>query len=219
MQALQAATTAGSQVRVLEDDVRQVMEVVVVGVDRPGLLADLSGVLAAWGIAVESAYISTTADHWAVDTFVVRGGHPALQTPARQVRVIDEIKQAIQTVPAVADRLAERRRAAISGRTYTPRALTRVVFDLDAIDGATVVDIFAADREALLYDLTYALFTAGADIVLARITTEGDRAINAFYLVGAHSQARLQLAERLAVQAAISRVTSGAAGGHSAGSV
>jgi [protein-PII] uridylyltransferase len=42
--------------------------------------------------------------------------------------------------------------------------------------------VFATDRVGLLHDVAKAIFAAGASIVLARITTEGERAQDAFYL-------------------------------------
>jgi [protein-PII] uridylyltransferase len=45
-----------------------------------------------------------------------------------------------------------------------------------------VVDVFTADRVGLLYTLARTFFDLGLSVDLARITTEGHRAADAFYV-------------------------------------
>ena len=59
---------------------------------------------------------------------------------------------------------------------------TLVTFEDDVSRQHTVIDISAADRQGLLYTMTSTLSDVGLDIHTARITTEVDKAVNAFYV-------------------------------------
>jgi len=154
---------------------------VVVTDDRPGLLALLAGVLSAHSIDILSAEIYSLGDGRALDVFVVRepGGAPpsAERCAAFQADVV-RVLDGQEEVPA----LLARRRGARWAVAGGPAVATKVRFDPDAARDATVVDIFAQDRPGLLYDIATALREAGAGIVLARVATEGNRAIDCFYL-------------------------------------
>jgi [protein-PII] uridylyltransferase len=65
-----------------------------------------------------------------------------------------------------------------------------------------VVDVFTADRGGLLHTLARTFYDLGLSVDLARITTEGNRAADAFY-VRAASGNRLEGAEAERVTAAL----------------
>jgi [protein-PII] uridylyltransferase len=48
----------------------------------------------------------------------------------------------------------------------------------------TVVDVVAADRPGLLYDLARCVAAHGLDIHFARVATRGERIVDAFYVTG-----------------------------------
>jgi [protein-PII] uridylyltransferase len=62
---------------------------------------------------------------------------------------------------------------------------TKVVIDNDSSRDASVVDVFTADRVGLLHTLSRTFFDLGLTVDLARISTEGHRAADAFYVRGA----------------------------------
>lgn len=206
VQAVKEADLTGIACSVFADERRGGWEIVVVGPDRPGLLADLSGVLAAWGISIDAAHISGTRDGLAIDTFVVRHGISRLldaHNATAFAPLLAELRDALQGKIYFAERLDERRRASRSLLRQTPTSPARVVYDLEAQNDTTVVDVFAPDRVGLLHDVTQAIFRAGASILLARVCTEGERAVDAFYVVHAHTGAvltpeqRAQLAQEI----------------------
>ena len=54
--------------------------------------------------------------------------------------------------------------------------------DNDISDRFTVIDVFARDEVGLLYRMTECLSDLDLDIGTARISTQADRAIDAFYV-------------------------------------
>jgi [protein-PII] uridylyltransferase len=63
-----------------------------------------------------------------------------------------------------------------------PGVATRVLIDNDASRDHSVIDVFTADRVGLLYTLAHTAYELGLSVDLARITTEGHRAADAFYV-------------------------------------
>ena len=64
----------------------------------------------------------------------------------------------------------------------TPPIQTQVRADVNASESCTVIDVVARDRPGLLYRVARSLHGLGLDIRLARITTEGQSAGDAFYV-------------------------------------
>ena len=105
--------------------------------------------------------------------------------------------------------LMERRlRASSLPAKPLPRLPVKVVIDNDSARSHSVVDVFCADRVGLLHTLARTFFELGLTVDLARVTTEGHRAADAFY-VRTDQGARLQgeVADRVveAIGAALSR--------------
>ena len=76
-----------------------------------------------------------------------------------------------------------RDRARWSRKQRTARVVsTEIRIDNDISDQYTVIDIFALDEVGLLYRITEALSDLNLDISTARISTQADRAIDAFYI-------------------------------------
>jgi [protein-PII] uridylyltransferase len=80
----------------------------------------------------------------------------------------------------LADRLAARPLARRRAEVF--KVEPYVIFDNHASNRYTVVEVGAADRPALLYALTRALFDGKVTIHSAHIATWGERATDTFYL-------------------------------------
>jgi [protein-PII] uridylyltransferase len=82
----------------------------------------------------------------------------------------------------------------------------RVSFNSDASQTATLIEIVAQDRPGLLYDLTSAISSHGANIEVVLIDTEAHKAIDVFYVT---ADGKKLTPEK---QAALGEALSGAAG-------
>jgi len=159
--------------------------IAVTAEDRPGLLASIAGVFTAHRIDVLRADVFSTTDGRALDLFVVRGprGGPVERGRWRAAR--RDLARVLRG-EVEADGLLRRmlRPSGLPPR-HVPPVATRVRLDNRSARDFTVVDVFAEDRRGLLHAVTSALRRAGLTISVARIATEGNRAIDSFYVADA----------------------------------
>jgi len=154
-------------------------ELLVVAADRPGLLSWIAGALTLAGLSILTAQVFTTDDGAAVDLFEVEGAfEPEIgEERWREFRAM--LRKAIEGRVSLDHRVADKRRHYPGPAREVP--LT-VAVDNDASDVFTVIEIGAADRIGLLYDITRALAELQLDVHLAKIATYADRVIDAFYV-------------------------------------
>ncbi|MBI3647633.1 MAG: hypothetical protein HY240_02570 [Actinobacteria bacterium] len=154
-------------------------ELLVVAADRPGLLSWIAGCLALEGLSILTAQVFTTEDGAAVDLFEVEGVfEPEVREETwRQLRTL--LRKAIEGRLSLGHQVAEKRRHYPSPKRLVP---VTVAVDNDASDFFTVVEVGAADRIGLLYDITRTLSDLELDVHLARIATYADRVVDAFYV-------------------------------------
>lgn len=149
--------------------------------DHPGLFYRIAGAISLAGANILDARIHTTRDGQAVDNFTIADplGQPFAEPPqlARLDRTIDDV---LTGRIRLADRLAARPLARRRAEVFQVEPY--VIFDNIASNRYTVVEVGAADRPALLYALTRALFDGKATIHSAHIATWGERATDTFYL-------------------------------------
>ena len=81
-----------------------------------------------------------------------------------------------------------------------------VVMNNSHSDTHTIVELQAQDSLGLLYRLTRALYELDVDIALAKISTEGNRAIDVFYLTDAHGNKIVEQAALESIRQAMLKV-------------
>src|SRR2546426_479524 len=156
-------------------------DLVVVTRDLPGLFSLIAGTLAAHGINIISAQISTRGDGIAIDTFQVNDPTgETITSPAHWRRTLAALRSVLTGEESV-DALLERRRAAGRLPTVVPEP-PRIGIDNTLSDAFTVVEVKCPDRLGLLYLITRTLSACGLDIGSARIATEIDQAYDTFYV-------------------------------------
>ncbi|WP_439533273.1 [protein-PII] uridylyltransferase [Polymorphobacter sp.] len=149
--------------------------------DHPGLFYRIAGAISLAGANILDARIHTTRDGMAVDNFTIADplGQP-FEEPAQLKRVERTIADVLTGKVRLADRLAARPLARRRAEVF--KVEPYVIFDNLASNRYTVIEVGAADRPALLYALTRALFDGKATIHSAHIATWGERATDTFYL-------------------------------------
>lgn len=185
-------------------------EVAITARDRPGLLATVAGVFAAHRLDIQNAEVFSTPEdkalgHFsgrALDFFQLRGPEPGRLTAGRWRAARRDLAAVLSGKESLDALMARRLRTSSLPQKPLPGVSTRVVIDNDSARGHSVVDVFTADRGGLLHTLARTFYDLGLSVDLARITTEGNRAADAFYVRAAGGN-RLEGAEAERVTAAL----------------
>jgi [protein-PII] uridylyltransferase len=165
-------------------------ELTLTAPDRPGLLATIAGVLAAHRIDIQHAEVFSTSEDtrlgWiagrALDVFEVRGPEGGAVERERWISARSDLRRVLSGAEPLSDLLARRLRASSLPAKPLPALKTKVVIDNVSARTHSVIDVFTADRVGLLHTLAKTLFDLGLTVDLARISTEGHRALDAFYV-------------------------------------
>lgn len=178
--ALVRAARERGQTEISVSELEGLLAVTVVAPDRPGLFADIAGVLAAHRLGVRSALVRTL-DATAVDTWWVDA---AGEVPDPAVLRVS-LQRLASGDTSVLERLARRDASARLQRAGHDRPAVVVVPDASA--SATVLEVRSQDRPGLLAGLGRALADAGVDIRSAHVATHAGQAVDVLYVAEASS--------------------------------
>ncbi len=149
--------------------------------DRPALLASLAGALAGFGMNIRKAEGFANRHGTILDTFVFEDPHRALElNPTEADRLRLTIERVVMGRLDVKELL--RNRPVPPPPSKRSRIAPTVSFDSGASDTATLIEVVAEDRPGLLYALTSAISSTGANIEVVLIDTEAHKAIDVFYV-------------------------------------
>jgi [protein-PII] uridylyltransferase len=158
-----------------------VTEMTVLAPNHPRLLSLFAGACAAAGANIVGAFISTTRDGYALDTFLLQREFDQEDDELRRARRIGEtieklLKGEMRLPPLAARRIGSK--GPIDAFSVKPD----VMIDNSISDQFTVIEVAGLDRPGLLYEVTTAVSDLNLDITSAHITTFGERAVDAFYV-------------------------------------
>jgi [protein-PII] uridylyltransferase len=149
----------------------------------PGIFSKIAGVLAAKGLQILDAQIATLADGIVIDSFrVADADYPGGPPPHRLADVREGIGAVLEGRRLVESLVAEATRFGAGRRGVPLREPTVVQVDLETSDRYTIIDIFADDRQGLLYVITRAIFDLHLSVHAARISTKLDQIVDVFYV-------------------------------------
>jgi [protein-PII] uridylyltransferase len=167
-------------------------EIAIVAPDAPGVLAAIAGALTAarvdvLGAVLGSAALPDGAGRVVADVFYVRDGKGAAIAEAdpRWARLRGDLDDLVghgaPDPAAVAALIARRRPRSGMPRRVTPGVATEIRLHDDSTT-ATIVEVATRDRVGVLYAITHTLAELGLDISLAKVSTEGEKVADAFYV-------------------------------------
>ncbi len=162
------------------------VELVVIGDDHPGMLAQICATFSKLKLKVVSAQIYSFTDpdgkHRFLDLFWVRSGND----PDAVVQVLPQLNQLLSKLLdkklAPRDLVSGKKDEARYSSRKSPAVPIQVRVDNEGATKHTILEVITKDRADLLFWISQMIYNAGLTIDLAKIHTEGVRVTDVFYV-------------------------------------
>ena len=176
-------------------------EVTVITGDRPFLFATIAGVLTAWGMNIVKANAFSDQAGVVVDTFYFTDRFRTLELNLPEWERFQRSLADVLTGTADLERMLQNRLRSEKNGVAKVKVETRIDFDDQCSSHSTLLQVIAQDRPGLLHRISSQLSHQNCNIDIALIDTEGQMAIDVFYLTS--NRAKLDAAHQRKLKAAL----------------
>ena len=167
------------------DDDHGYIDIAVYAFDdrTPNIFSKIAGAMAVNGLQVLGARITTRLDHLVIDEFHVLDPDFSGPPPAYRLEEIESAVRRVLTGEVVLDTLV--RNGSRRSRSHMPLSSgeePKIEIDNESSDRFTIIDIFADDRQGLLYVIANAVSELGLSVHSAKISTKVDQVVDVLYV-------------------------------------
>jgi [protein-PII] uridylyltransferase len=172
-------------------------ELTLVTRDRASLFATLTGVLAAWGMNIVKANAFSNRAGTVVDSLHFTDRFRTLELNLSEWERFKKSIAAVLAGEADLDKMLRDRQRGEKSSKVKVVVETRIDFDDECSSTSTLLQVIAQDRPRLLHRISSCLSQQRCNIEIALIDTEGQMAIDTFYLTSGGKKLPIDLQKKV----------------------
>lgn len=164
------------------EEIEGVTKLVVVDATGRSDMDKVVGVISSRRLNIQSAQLVRSRDGRAI--YIIEVTMPDF-TPVKDEGKLQDVASAVQKAilgEIDVEEELKKRRVRISKKERVVKINTKVRLDNSLLDKFTVVEVKTQDRMGLLYQIIKILKSLGLEIHMAKVSTEGNRAVDTFYV-------------------------------------
>ena len=164
------------------DAAKRMTELTILTADDPGLFSRIAGAVAAAGVNIAGARITTCHDGTVLDVFFLQDMHNAAIESAEDLEKIQGILEKALRGEFRLEKALDARWEQTPLRVRQLPVPSRVMLSNKISSTHTVIEVNGRDFPGLLHKITACLASRGLQIQTASVSTYGERVVDVFYV-------------------------------------